>query len=162
MKCRCSFPTALILVCLVGGCGSQQSETTPQTTKALPRKEQAEPKVEPKVEAKVEPKVEEKDPEQQAFIKLVKQNADDPRNLEIILWEEKKKGTQDGQSYRQVRFRCNQVGHTQQMVSYRLSTRPPPRMPGNPVMVEDASIEYRGDTIVMAGLSKTYQQWWPK
>src|SRR5271157_143367 len=103
MKFRCTFPTALILACVVGGCGSQQSETTSQTTKTLPRKEQAQTKVEPKVEAKIEPKAEEKDPERQAFIKLIQQNADDPRNLEIVIWGEKK------DSKRSVRFRCAKI-----------------------------------------------------
>jgi hypothetical protein len=157
MKFRFSFPTAMILVCVVAGCGSRQSEATPRTTETPPRREPGEPRVEPKAgEPKVEPKAEETDPEKRAFIKLVQQNADDPSNLEIVLWREKKDG------HRQVRFRCNQVGHTRNRVSYRLGTAPPPQKPGNSVMLEEASIEYNGDQIKQVSLARTYQIWRPQ
>jgi len=140
MKFRCSFPTALILACVVGGCGSQQRETTPQTTKTLPRKEQAEPKVEAKVEAKVEPKAQETDPEKQAFIEFVKQNADDPSNLEIVRWGEKKDGK------RSVRFRCAKIGDAIVLDVVR------------PIMLDNCIVEYNGNQIKQVRLERTYAQ----
>ncbi len=132
MKFRCSFPTALILACVVGGCGSQQSETTPQTTKTLPRKEQAEPKVEPRVE----PKAQETDPDKQAFIELVREHADDPSKLEIVRWGEKKDGK------RSVTFRCAKIGDSPGAQGYFVS----------PVSIDTAVVEYDGDRITGARL----------
>jgi hypothetical protein len=128
----------------VAGCDSRQSEASRLISEAPPAREKA------------QPKVEQRDPEKEAFIKLVQQNADDPSGLEIVLWENRQ-----GNS-REVRFRCNQVGHTRQMQSWRLGTTPPPTPPGNPVMLENASVEYEGGEIRRAVLSRTYQVWYSR
>jgi hypothetical protein len=121
---------------VVAGCGSERSETASQRTETLPRKEQAEAKVEPRVEPRVEPKPEEKDPEKQAFIKLIQQNADDPSNLEIVVWGGKKNGK------RTVRFRCAKIGenvHQGRVFS---------------IMLDNAQVEYDGDQIKQVRLER--------
>jgi hypothetical protein len=90
-------------------------------------------------EQTVQLKVEQTDPEKEVFIKFVQQNANDPSGLEIVFWAEREN------NLRQVRFRCNQVGHTRR---------------GNPVMLEDAVITYDGENIKSVCLVRTYQVWY--
>jgi hypothetical protein len=126
------------------GCGSHQSEKPGRSVDGSSK------------QAVAEPKAEAPDPEKEEFIKLVQQNADDPDRLEIVLWGEKKNDK------REVRFRCARVGMTKPSVTYRLGTAPPPRSPGNPVMLENADIRYKDGKIKEVYLDKTYQVWEPR
>ncbi len=122
----------LILACALGGCGSRQSDMTSRITETPPKKERVEPKVEPKVE----PRAQETDPDKQAFIELVKEHADDPRNLEIVRWGEKKADK------RSVAFRCAKIGDSPGAYGYSLT----------PVSFDTAVVEYDGDRMTGARL----------
>jgi hypothetical protein len=78
------------------------------------------------------------DPARDQFVRFVQQNAEDPARLEIILWGERKGDT------REVRFRCARIGSTRK---------------GAPVMLESATIYYKGDKIDRVYLPETFQFW---
>jgi hypothetical protein len=86
-------------------------------------------------------KSDEQDPEREDFVRLVRENAQDPSELEIITWGEKEATYGD----RRVRFRCKLIGFTG---SFWMGG---PRGPtvyqrgGDPVSVDDAAISYWPD-----------------
>jgi hypothetical protein len=112
----------------------QSISVAPKSTKAIPA-----PKI---IQSKSVPKNPEavKDPEKEEFVSLVQKNAEDPKDLEIVEWGKKSR------ERRVAKFRCKLVGYSRT---------------GNPVMREDAEIMYKGGKIESAGLSRTYQIWYP-
>ncbi len=85
--------------------------------------------------------------EKGAFLKIVRQNADDPGDLEIVTWGER------ADRHRGVTFRCRRVG------LLRVGRQ---RVPAGPVMLEQATIEYDGNRIAAIHCDKTFQVWHPK
>lgn len=84
--------------------------------------------------------------EKDAFLEIVRKNAEDPSDLEIVVWGEQK------QFGRSVRFRCKLVG-----IAARGNR-------GAPVMIEDAQITYdaeRSGKIKSVYLEKCYRYWYP-
>lgn len=90
------------------------------------------------------------DKERQRFAELVRANADDPSKLEIITWD-KRRG-----DIRVVKFRCAKVGVT---AARRGSGAALPVRGGDPVSVEIAYLQYRGDEMVEARLEKVSATW---
>ncbi len=87
------------------------------------------------------------DSEKAAFLKIVRQNAADPGDLEILTWGER------AENHRGVTFRCRQVG------TLRLGRQ---KTPAGPCMLEQATIEYDGDRVAAVHCDRTFQVWHPK
>jgi hypothetical protein len=98
----------------------------------------------PQVKIAAKPKAK-PDPEKQAFIKLVQENADDPTGLTILHWGPKVLQPAGGY-LRDVKFRCNRVGN---------------EAVGGPVMVETGEIFYRLRGISYVTLDRTRKTWVP-
>ncbi len=82
--------------------------------------------------------------DRQQLLAIVRHNADDPSDLEIVTWGER------FDKHRSVTFRCNRVGLLR---TGRL------KPPVGPVMLEHATAEYEGEHIVRLHLAKTHQVW---
>lgn len=83
-------------------------------------------------------------------MELVRANADDPKGLEIISWDERRG------NIRAVKFRCAKIGVTPALPGMGAVL---PQKGGDPVSVDTAILEYKGDDITQATLNKTYTVW---
>ncbi len=84
------------------------------------------------------------DAEKAAFLKIVRENADDPGDLEIVTW-----GQRTGTD-RPVTFRCRRVG------VHRIGRQ---KRPAGPIMLEQAVISYDGERVASVSCDWTFQIW---
>jgi hypothetical protein len=92
------------------------------------------------------------DPEKEAFLAVVRKNADDPAGLEITEWGPRRNNG------RIVKFRCKQVSTT---VGGQRQPQGVNHRGGVPVLLEQAEVSYDGDKIKEVFLGHSYRVWHP-